>query len=650
MITTYSLAEKETKMGKGKPRFLLAWVLALSLLVACGSTPDLVSSTSEQVANTMAYEDAGANSVADAVVMNSEPGKDKGADSAIETVAENSEDHADASDYIWDSSQVVQIVLNEDSITVDGDGVTVDGSKATIASAGTYSLGGSLADGQIIVDTQDEELVRLILNGIDIRNSMTAPIYVKNAEETVIVLADKTDNYVSDGESYVFADPEDDEPNAAIFGKADLTIYGNGSLTVDGNYNDGIASKDGLVITGGTITVSSVDDGIRGKDYLVVQDGNITVTAQGDGLKSDNDQDATKGYVSVETGVVNITSGGDAIQAQTDVMLTDGEFVLSSGGGSNSRIDESTSAKGIKAGVSLIIGGGTFVIDSADDAIHSNGSLVIDGGTFIISTGDDAMHADSTLEINGGKISITDSFEGIESAVITTNDGDIRIISSDDGINLAGGNDGSGMVQGPWPGGGPGQGGRLGRGGSPGQDAFAYSGDYYLYINGGYIVIDAAGDGIDSNGAIEMTDGVVIVNGPTENMNGALDYITSFKITGGFLVAAGSAGMAEAPGESSTQCSVLLNFDSTLRAGTLLHIQTSQGHDILTFSPTKHYQSLALSSPELVTGATYDVYYGGSSTGTVNDGLYQDGTYTSGTKYTSFTISGIVTRIGNTFR
>ena len=117
-------------------------------------------------------------------------------------------------------------------------------------------------------------------------------------------------------------------------------------------------------------------------------------------------------------------------------------------------------------------------------------------------------------------------------------------------------------------------------------------------------------------------------------------------MTGGFLLAAGSSGMAQAPDASSSQYSVLLNLRSTIPAGTLFHIQTSrQGEEILSFSPSKAYQSIAFSCPELTKGTTYAVYYGGSSTGTVIDGLYQDGTYTPGTKYTSFTISRIVTNV-----
>jgi len=634
-------------MRSREMKLALACALALSMLAACGRTSAPASTLNAQVEDSAAYEDMGPTSaettLASAVAQSSEANENPGADSLTAAATAIGEVRDTTKEDAWDSSQATQVVLNGSSITVDGGGMTVDASVATVTSAGTYHISGSLADGQIIVNTENEGTVRLVLDGADIHSSTSAPIYVINAQETLIVLAENTRNYVSDAASYVLDDAESDEPNAAIFSKDDLTVSGNGSLTVDANYNDGIASKDGLVIASGTISITSVDDGLRGKDYLVVKGGHITVMAQGDGLKSDEDTDATKGYIAIESGVFNITCGGDAVQAQTAVMITDGEFTLSSGGGHNARIADTTSAKGIKAGVSVRIDGGSFTIDSADDAIHSNDSIVINGGNFVLSSGDDGMHADATLEINGGEIHITDSYEGIESAVITLNGGDIDIMSRDDGINVSAGNDGSGTNLGP----AAGPGGRPGRGGGPGQDAFAYSGDDYLYVNGGYIVVDAAGDGIDVNGSIEMTDGVVIVNGPTEQMNGALDCIGAFNIHGGFLVAAGSVGMAEGPDATSTQYSVLLNLDGTLQAGVLFHLQSSEGDELLTFAPTKRYQSIAFSSPELSNGVTYSVYYGGSSTGTVTDGLYQGGTYTPGTNLGSFTQSGIATRLGS---
>jgi signal transduction histidine kinase len=148
----------------------------------------------------------------------------------------------ESADYQWDSSQTTYITLNGDSITVDGDGAVAEGSRVTIITAGTYSISGHLDDGQIIVNTDDAEPVGVILNGIDINHATGAPIYVESAEETVIVLADGTENYVSDSASYVFENTDDDEPNAAIFSKDELTIEGSGTLTVVGNYNDAIAS------------------------------------------------------------------------------------------------------------------------------------------------------------------------------------------------------------------------------------------------------------------------------------------------------------------------------------------------------------------------------------------------------------------------
>jgi hypothetical protein len=649
-------------VGRRKTAILLTCALVLSMVLGCGSSsepvlPSNASAATSEVAQSGSAQPAETQRETQVAADNPAVAEPSAVAELSESIAENIEDHAEAEAEVLESSGVIPIVLNGDSITVDGEGATASGSTVTIASPGTYSLSGSLADGQVIVDVEDG-IVGLVLNGADISSSTGPAVYILSAQEAVIVLEDNTENHVSDGSARANEGIED-EPTAAIFSMADLTISGNGSLEVDGNYQDGITSKDGLVITGGAIAIQAIDDGIRGKDYVIVQGGEIAANAGGDGLKSDNEEDTTRGYVRIEDGVLDVTAGGDAIQAQTAVMVTDGELTLVSGGGHSSRVGESASAKGIKGVASVTIDGGTFSIDSADDAIHSNGSIVINDGTFVLSTGDDGMHADETLEVNGGDIRITDSYEGLESALITINGGDIRVVSSDDGINVSAGNDGSGFAMGPgrgggrgqMPGGGQGQvpGGGQPQGGWPGQDAFV-TGDNYLSINGGYIAVDAYGDGLDVNGPIEMTDGIVLISGPTENMNGALDYSGQFNVSGGFLVAAGSAGMAQAPSASSDQYSLLVNFNGTARAGTLVHIETSDGEQVLTFAPAKRYQSLAFSSSELEPGSTYDLYLGGSSDGEVSDGLYQGGSYTSGTEYTSFTVSDVVTWIGGRSR
>ncbi len=200
--------------------------------------------------------------------------------------------------------------------------------------------------------------------------------------------------------------------------------------------------------------------------------------------------------------------------------------------------------------------------------------------------------------------------------------------ASDDGINVAGGNDGSSVN------------------GRPGQNTFSASGDYTLDISGGIIYVEAAGDGIDVNGAITMSGGLVIVNGPTNNGNGALDYDRGFSLTGGTLVAVGSTGMAQAPDSTSTQYAMMVNLNTALSAGTMIHIESADGEDVLTFAPTKDYQSVVFSSPDLVGGETYTVYTGGSSTGTATDGRYVDGEYSGGSEVASLTLSSVVTTSG----
>lgn len=521
---------------------------------------------------------------------------------------EDDESHDDSDDYTWEEGDEVQIVLADNSTAITGSGASVAGNVVTVSAAGTYNFSGSLTDGQIMVNSDDDDIVRLVLNGVDINCSYGSPLYLFDAEKVVVVLTENTSNNLSDGNSYTDLGLDDDNPNAAIFSMTDLTITGDGTLTIDANYNDGIASKDGLIISSGTFNIIAEDDGIRGKDYLIISNGYFTIDVDGVGLKSDNESDESKGYITIEDGTFNINSGGKGIDAVKDVEFYNGDFTISAGG------------KGISGTTGVAISNGNYTITSDDDAIHSNGTLTINNGYFLIYSDDDGLHADYDLTITDGEINIAESFEGIESAVgdITISGGEIHLVTSDDGLNLAAG-------------------GASGGGSS--------SGNYYLNITGGYVHIDAGGDGIDANANVIMTDGTLIVSGSTESSNSALDYDGSFQMNGGFLVAAGTSRMAEAPSTSSSQNSVLINFSSTYSAGHLINIQNQTGESILTFSPEKSYQSLAFSSSDLVSGSSFDIYLGGSSTGTIVDGVYQDGTYTSGTKYSSFTISNTVTNV-----
>jgi len=547
----------------------------------------------------------------------------------------NKVDHDTEEPYSWKREEAGIIRLLGQTVSETMDGVSFIDQTLLIKAAGVYRLTGTLENGRVLIDTDDDSPVILILDGVTIQCAFSSPLFVADAECVVIDLVEQTENKFTDGSTYVFDSQDEDEPNAAIFSKDDLTITGGGTLQVEGNYQDGIASKDGLVIKGGKIAVVAADDGIRGKDYLVIRDGNISIDAGGDGLKSTNDEEGDCGYIYIESGTLQITAEGDAISAETDALIREVSLEAVTGGGV-SRVNYSdVSSKGIKGLVYNVIDGGTFSITSADDAVHSNYTMIINGGIFSISTGDDAFHADSLLVVNDGKIVVAECYEGVESAVIDITGGSLNIVSSDDGLNVVGGNDGSGMR----PGGGPG-----GPGG-PGGDQFASSGNYYLFIEGGDIAVNSLGDGIDINGAVVMSEGKLIIDGPSSNMNGALDYDRSFEMNGGFLLGVGSAGMAQAPGSGSSQYSVLVNFSSSISAGTLVHLGGGSGEGLFTFSPTKTFQSVVFSSPDLEVGSMYQIYYGGTASGTLKDGLLVDGSYTPGTRYREFSISGITTLI-----
>ncbi|MEE4193970.1 MAG: carbohydrate-binding domain-containing protein [Anaerolineae bacterium] len=526
-----------------------------------------------------------------------------------------------------DVSNATIIQLNGTSISVDGSGAAASGAVVTISSAGTYQLSGSLSDGQVIVDTTDEEPVTLVLAGVDITCAGSAPIFVANAGKVVLFLAANSDNVLTDGIQYIFAEGEE-EPNAAVFSKDDLTICGTGALTVNANYSDGISSKDDLQITDGTITVNAVNDGIKGRDSITIKDGMIIVTAGADGLQANNDADPAKGNIFIEGGTIIINAELDGMEAENSLLISGGKLDITTGGGSvatsngdhfgrqdwGQQTTNQDSQKGLKAGVDLSITGGMVTVSAYDDGLHANGTVTIEGGQIELASGDDGIHADTALTVRGGEIHITEAYEGLESAAITVYDGIITMVTSDDGINASTGNDG-GMMNG---------------------------GDASFTIHGGYIYVNAQGDGLDANGTAVMTGGVVLVNGPTGNGNGALDTGT-FDVSGGFLVAVGSAGMATAPSTTSTQYSVLQNLNTTVPAGTLIHIEAASGESIVTFATAKEAQTIVVSSPKLANGESYVVSIGGQSSGEAFNGLYTDGNYNGGTEVASFTITSIIT-------
>lgn len=549
----------------------------------------------------------------------------------------------------------VVITLADNGTVADGEGVQVDGNTVTITKSGSYLLTGALSNGQLRVDTADEEKVKLYLNGISITCANGPAVYVVSAPKKVIFCTVKDSvNLLSDGNTdYIVPDEEQQEgisyPNGTIYAKDDLKFSGEGSLFIISNWGNGVSTSDDLEITGGTLTVNAKNHGLRGKDSVEISDGTVYVTSGGDTIRSAETEKDGKGWIQISGGALYLTAVGDGISAATDLTVSGGTMVItttgtkspspssssySSGwgrpGGFGGR-DEgnqnktATSAKGLKAAGTLTVSGTPHItVDSADDAIHSDTEIIIGSGMFSLFSADDGIHADKELTVNGGTIDITKSYEGLEAIHVTVRGGTIRVVASDDGFNACGGTS--------MGGGRPG-----GFGGRPGQNQTTGSSDDtdssetpLLTFAGGYVVINAGGDGIDSNGNIVMTGGTVLIYGPTDNGNGAIDFGDgnyNMTISGGTLLAVGSSGMAETA-TNNGQAVLAFSSRSSFDAETVISIVAPDGTVIFTVQPPKTFASVVFSSADLVAGTSYTIRYGGTSSGQKTDGVFIDGEHT----------------------
>ena len=318
-------------------------------------------------------------------------------------------------DTSYDASSATTVTLDGTSATSDSDAVTSKDGTVTISAAGTYVLSGDLT-GQVVVDSAGDGVVRLVLDDATITSDTSAAIAVTDAESVVVVLADGSENALTDASTYADAGDDEDAPTGALWSSADLTIGGSGSLTVTGNSNNGIVGKDGLVITGGTIDVTSVDDGIIGKDYLVLTDGTVPVDAADDTFKSDNTEDAGAGFVLIEGGALTVSSQDDGIKG-TQVLVSGGTVLVS---GSNEALEGSL----------IVIDGGDIELHSADDGVNastSDDSASTDGQAGQMGGG---MEADSSLHlyVNGGTLEVWASGDGLDSnGDATITGGDITV-------------------------------------------------------------------------------------------------------------------------------------------------------------------------------------------------------------------------------
>ncbi len=536
----------------------------------------------------------------------------------------------------YEEGSAVIVKLNDTTAEASSSAVKISGSTVQLTQEATYLISGTLEDGMLVVDAPDSAKLQLVFCGVEITSSTSAPLYILNADKVVITLAEGTQNSLINGGEFVAID--DNNIDAALFSKEDLTINGTGRLSITSPVGHGIVCKDDLVITGGELQVDAAGHALDANDSVRFTNASLTATAGKDGIHCENSDDASLGFIYISGGSMNIQAEGDGISAGYYLHITDGSFDILAGGGSangskessdnwggfmggghggggrggwpgeqgesssSGTEEESTSMKGIKAVSTLQLDGGTFTIDSADDAFHSDSSMAVNGGTYAVASGDDAFHAEDSLTVNDGTIRVTQSYEGLEALHVAVAGGDIMLTASDDGLNAAGGTDASGTT-----------GGRDGMFGGHGGfgGGFGGSSNGSIVISGGKLYINASGDGIDANGTLEITGGYTIVTGPTQGDTATLDYDISATITGGTFIGTGASNMAQSFSDS-TQGVFAVSVGSQA-AGTQITLTDEKGNTVLSYAPELSFQVVILSSPDIHSGETYTITVGTQS-------------------------------------
>ncbi len=546
-------------------------------------------------------------------------------------------------DGTYEESEAVYVTLSDDGITGETDGVVIDGQTVTITAEGTYVFSGTLSEGQIVVDADDAK-VQIVLDNVDITCATSAAVYVKSADKVFVTLAEGSQNTLRNTDEYVAID--DNNIDAVIFSKSDLTLNGTGSLTIESANGHGIVSKDDLKITGGTYDITAAGHALSGKDSMRIADGTFILTAGKDGIHSENADDEEKGYIYIADGDFTITSDGDGMDASNIVQIEDGTFDITAGGGAaNSLQTHESDMPGEPGGGMPQNGekpdgedmpemgekpdganmpemgekpdgenmpqmgekpdGENMPQDTTTDesgtstkGIKADGDMYLKGGTYQIDSADDSIHSNANITIADGTYTLATGDDGVHADVaLIVNGGTITVTESYEGLEglTVTINDGTIDI-------------------TARDDGINAAGEK-MELNGGYIHILAGGDGVDSNGDLTINGGEIYIDGPSDNGNSAIDYgdRSSAYVNGGTLVAIGSSGMAEGMSDSSKQKVLMVKLGEQMEAGDVV-LTDSEGNVIVSYTVLKSYDCVIISTAEVESGATYTLTTSGTTT------------------------------------
>lgn len=537
----------------------------------------------------------------------------------------------------YDEDECITISLNGSSTSASDSSVNIDGSTVTITKEATYLVRGTLDDGMLIVNADDTAKLQIVFDGVSITSATSAALYILEADKVFLTLADGSENSLSNGGEFTAID--DNNIDAALFSKQDLTLNGEGSLTVTSPAGHGIVCKDDLVLTSGSYTVSAASHGLDANDSVRIANASLIIDAGKDGIHAENSDDSALGFIYISSGDISIEAEGDGISAGSYLQVEGGSFDILAGGGyengsqassenyggfgggfggmdgggmrprstvstTTDTSTDATSMKGFKSGGSMLLSAGTYVIDSADDSFHANDSMTINGGTYEIASGDDGVHAETDLTITSCTMNISQCYEGLEAESIAVAGGDITINASDDGLNASGGTDSSGIT-----------GGRDGMfgGGMGGGMMSGANENACISICGGKLTIYSGGDGLDSNGNLTISGGYTMVYNPKSGDVSVLDSQYSPVITGGTYIGLGiTTNMAETFSSSSTQGVIACSVGS-VAADSEITITDSSGNVVVRCTTKYTTALLIISSPDIAKGQTYTVTAGTAS-------------------------------------
>lgn len=550
----------------------------------------------------------------------------------------------------WNTGNATEITLQGDHATVSGAGAYAYDGNVMITSAGKYVLSGTLENGSVIVDTDGSAKVWVMLNGVTVSCMESACLDIEQADKVFMTLAEGTEN------SLIMTGLSDAAKTSgvdgALFSRDDLSINGTGSLTVTAETGHGIVGNDELVITGGRISVTAAEDAVHVNDSFRMTEADLVLCAGDDGISVTEVQSS----LYLESGSLAITAGDKGIAAENTVEIVDGT------------IDIEAADDGISAAGDFIIHDGKLNINTADDGIHSDAAVTITGGEINIPRCYEGIEA-VTIDVTGGDITIYPEDDGLNAnggsggfGNFGGKPGGMGGGGHHNGMNEARPTEGTGMERPTWM-----TDGELPEGmekpqdwtetdmegppmpegmeqmerpsdmpmemtdgqpqGAPTEDVNAAGStltdqtqETWIHISGGNITVinqtarDA--DGLDSNGDIIISGGVIRVSLTNSGSNSALDYGSEsggiMEISGGEVIACGSYSMAEGFDDSSTQCAILYNIKRGAAAGTMIALEDNEGNILLEYEAPCSFSSVALSCPEMKLGETYTIVIGDS--------------------------------------